>query len=49
VVLMDHALRHRAQNADVVVDTPRIAAAAPPSVAAEYRRPPVDNPDPDEA
>src|SRR6185312_7505962 len=22
-VLMDHALRHRAQNADVVVDTPR--------------------------
>jgi chorismate synthase len=24
LVLMDHALRHRAQNADVVVDTPRI-------------------------
>jgi chorismate synthase len=28
-VLMDHALRHRAQNADVSVATPRIAAAAP--------------------
>jgi chorismate synthase len=24
LVLMDHALRHRAQNADVVVSTPRI-------------------------
>jgi chorismate synthase len=23
-VLMDHALRHRAQNADVVCDTPKI-------------------------
>lgn len=29
IVLMDHALRHRAQNADVSVDTPRIAASAP--------------------
>ena len=28
-VLMDHALRHRAQNADVSVPTPVIAAAAP--------------------
>ncbi len=26
LVLMDHALRHRAQNADVVTTTPRIAA-----------------------
>jgi chorismate synthase len=25
IVLMDHALRHRAQNADVVCTTPRIA------------------------
>jgi hypothetical protein len=25
LVLMDHALRHRAQNADVHVDTPDIA------------------------
>jgi chorismate synthase len=49
VVLMDHALRHRAQNADVVVGTPRIPAAASPSIAEEYRRKPVQDPDPDEA
>jgi len=50
VVLMDHALRHRAQNADVVVATPRIAAQAPADVAAKYTRAaPVDDPDPDEA
>ena len=50
VVLMDHALRHRAQNADVVVDTAPIAAQAPADVAAKYSRAaPVDNPDPDEA
>jgi chorismate synthase len=29
LTLIDHALRHRAQNADVVVATPRIAALAP--------------------
>ena len=29
IVLMDHALRHRAQNADVVTATPKIAAQAP--------------------
>jgi chorismate synthase len=29
LVLVDHALRHRAQNADVRVDTPRIAGRAP--------------------
>ncbi len=29
LVLVDHALRHRAQNADVKVSTPRIAALAP--------------------
>jgi chorismate synthase len=47
---MDHALRHRAQNADVVVATPRIAAAAPASVAAKRARgAAVDDPDPDEA
>ncbi|MFZ9244876.1 MAG: chorismate synthase, partial [Burkholderiaceae bacterium] len=28
LVLMDHALRHRAQNADVVVSTPRIPGQA---------------------
>lgn len=50
VVLMDHALRHRAQNADVAVDTPRIAAQAPAHVLARHaRKPAVDDPDPDEA
>jgi chorismate synthase len=29
LVLMDHWLRHRAQNADVQCATPRIPAAAP--------------------
>jgi chorismate synthase len=50
LVVMDHALRHRAQNADVVVATPRIPAQAPADVAAKYTRAaPVDDPDPDEA
>jgi chorismate synthase len=48
-VLMDHALRHRAQNADVVVETPRIAASAPPHVIGTRRAAAVDDPDPDEA
>jgi chorismate synthase len=49
-VLMDHALRHRAQNADVVVDTPRLAAHAPPHVRERIRAArAVDDPDPDEA
>jgi chorismate synthase len=47
---MDHALRHRAQNADVVVTTPRIAARAPAGAASHApRSSPVENPDPDEA
>ena len=29
LVLIDHALRHRAQNGDVACDTPRIAGLAP--------------------
>ena len=29
LVLMDHALRHRAQNLDVRVETPVITGAAP--------------------
>ncbi len=33
LVLMDHALRHRAQNGDVRVATPPIAAQAPPAAA----------------
>jgi chorismate synthase len=50
IVLMDHALRHRAQNADVRVDTPRLAAQAPADVVEQHRRAtPVDDPDPDEA
>ena len=50
LVLMDHALRHRAQNADVVTKTPRIAAQAPEDVIARLRSAgAVDDPDPDEA
>jgi chorismate synthase len=50
LVLIDHALRHRAQNADVRVDTPRIAAQAPDEVVARRRRAAaIDDPDPDEA
>ena len=50
LVLIDHALRHRAQNADVECATPRLAAEAPDAAIA--RRPTsdaIDNPDPDEA
>ena len=48
IVLMDHALRHRAQCGDVACPTPRIAAqaVAAPSPATA---PPVDDPEPDEA
>jgi chorismate synthase len=50
LVLADHALRHRAQNADVVVSTPKIAAQAPADVVAQLKRAAaVDDPDPDEA
>ena len=50
LVLMDHALRHRAQNADVVCTTPKIAAQAPSDVIGAVRAADaVDNPDPDEA
>ncbi|MEP6941333.1 MAG: chorismate synthase [Betaproteobacteria bacterium] len=50
LVLIDHALRHRAQNADVVCATPRIAAQAPADVVARLRAGgAVDDPDPDEA
>jgi chorismate synthase len=50
LVLMDHALRHRGQNADVVVATPKLAAQAP-AVAPPGPRPSgaVDDPEPDEA
>jgi chorismate synthase len=50
LVLMDHALRHRAQNADVVCATAPIPAQAPSDAAAAPRRASaIDDPDPDEA
>jgi chorismate synthase len=50
LTLMDHALRHRAQNADVRTDTPRVAAMAPADVVAKLRAAAAtENPDPDEA
>jgi chorismate synthase len=48
LVLMDHALRHRAQNADVRTATPRIAAQAPAGAAGKGA-PAANDPDPDEA
>jgi chorismate synthase len=50
LVLMDHALRHRAQNADVRVDTPRVPAQAPRELIEKLRAAAaVENPLPDEA
>ncbi|MEO8037976.1 MAG: chorismate synthase [Betaproteobacteria bacterium] len=36
IVLMDHSLRHRAQNGDVVTGTPQIAARAPDDARERY-------------
>jgi len=47
-VLMDHALRHRAQNAHVRTATPRIAAQAPADARAAPG-PAANDPEPDEA
>ena len=50
LTLMDHALRHRAQNADVTCETPKIPASAPQSVIDRLRNAAAtENPDPDEA
>jgi chorismate synthase len=50
LTLMDHALRHRAQNADVACGTPRVPAQAPAAVIEKLRAAAaVENPDPDEA
>jgi hypothetical protein len=50
IVLMDHALRHRAQNSDVRVSTPRIAAQAPLELIEQLRAAAaIDDPLPDEA
>jgi len=48
LVLADHALRHRAQNADVACATPRIPAAAA-AVPGAGGGAPVEDPDPEEA
>jgi chorismate synthase len=47
IVLMDHALRHRAQCGDVVCSTPKIAARAPQPEGP--RGISIDDPEPDEA
>ena len=50
LVLIDHALRHRAQNADVRGLPPRIAAQAPAELIERLQRAgAVENPQPDEA
>ena len=50
LVLIDHALRHRAQNAGVQVATPRISAQAPPELIDQLKvAAAVENPLPDEA
>jgi chorismate synthase len=50
LTLMDHALRHRAQNAEVQCGTPRLSAQAPLAVIQELRAAAAaENPDPDEA
>ncbi|MBL8482522.1 MAG: chorismate synthase [Rhodocyclaceae bacterium] len=51
LVLIDHALRHRAQCGDVNCPTPKVPAQAPDEVVARLRAlhgPEVDDPDPDE-
>ena len=48
LVLMDRALVHRAQNADVVVATPRVPAQAPAAAPRQASRK-ADDPDPSEA
>ena len=49
LVLIEHALRHRAQNADVHCPTPRIAAAAPASADPGVAVPSREDADPSEA
>ena len=49
LVLMDRALIHRGQNADVVTTTPRVAAQAPASVLRSVVLNHSENPDPHEA
>jgi chorismate synthase len=50
LVLMDHALLHRAQNADVTTKTPKIASSVKrSSIAREKKASAKSNPDPSEA
>ena len=54
LVLMDHALRHRAQNADVECLTPKISGKTSKEESASYsyskvKPEPTENPEPDEA
>jgi chorismate synthase len=50
LTLMDHALRHRAQNADVRTDTPRVAAQVPAGVIERLRAAAAtEDPEPEEA
>jgi chorismate synthase len=51
LVLMDHALRHRAQNADVVCKTPKIPGKVgkKKSAPSKAKARPAENPEPDEA
>jgi chorismate synthase len=50
LTLMDHALRQRAQNADVKTGTPALAAQAPASVIDKLRTAAAaEDPDPSEA
>ncbi|MGH8744349.1 MAG: chorismate synthase, partial [Burkholderiales bacterium] len=49
LVLMDHALRHRAQNADVKCPTPRLSAQAGKNAVSKGKVARKENPEPDEA
>jgi chorismate synthase len=50
LTLIEHALRHRAQNADVRSDTPNVPAAAPGETLGRLgASEPAEDPDPDEA
>ncbi len=49
LVLMDHALRHRAQCADVICATPKLTACAPDASRPDYSGVVIDDPEPYEA
>jgi chorismate synthase len=49
LVLIDHALRHRAQNADVALPVPPIAARASAKGRRQAAGSAVEDPDPEEA